>query len=176
MEIIVNRIVNEGIPDAITLPVVRHHTQQDGELRLVAEDVQKGWLRKELKSTKYGKVFEELTFIDGILLRQDRMVIPEGLRADVVALAHEGHPGVVQMLRQLRQDVWWPGMTAMVKEYVATCNVGCGAAISRNSPPPMTIRDTPDKPWQHLACDYKGPIGGKFYYHVVIDTYTRWIL
>ena len=102
------------------------------------------------------------------------MIIPQALQADVLALAHEGHPGVEQMLRHLRQCVWWPGMTAMVKEFVATCNVGCGAAVSRNSPPPMTVRDTPEKPWQHLACDYKGPIGGKFYYHVVIDTYTRW--
>ena len=41
MEIIVNRIVNEDIPDAVTLPVVRHHTQKDKVLRLIAEDVKK---------------------------------------------------------------------------------------------------------------------------------------
>ena len=102
------------------------------------------------------------------------MINPEKLRADVLAVAHEGHPGIVQMLRQLRQDVWWPGMTSMVKEFVNTCNIGCGAAVSKNAPPPMTIRETPENPWQLLACDYKGPIGGKFYFHVVIDTYTRW--
>ena len=174
MEILVNRIVNENIPDAVTLSVVRHHTQEDKELRVLVEDIKKGYVSKELKNTSYEKVFDELTYTQGIILRQERMIIPEKLRADVLAVAHEGHPGIVQMLRQLRQDVWWPGMTSMVKEFVNTCNVGCGAAVSRNAPPPMTIRETPEKPWQHLACDYKGPIGGKFYFHVVIDTYTRW--
>ena len=119
-------------------------------------------------------VFSELTYTQGILIRQERIVIPDELRADVIALAHEGHPGMVTMLRQLRQDVWWPGMTQMVKEYVATCSVGCGAAVARNSPPPMVIRDTPERPWQHLACDYKGPIGGNNFFQVVIDLYSRW--
>ena len=170
MEIMVNRIVNESIPDAVTLPVVKHYTQMDEQLSNLAEDVQSGRLRQELKTTKYVKVFEELTYTQGVLLRQERLVIPQELRADVIALAHEGHPGIVPMLRQLRQDVWWPGMTEMVKEYVATCSVGCAAADFRNASPPMMIRDTPIKPWEHLACDYKGPIGGKYYIHVTIDT------
>ena len=72
----------------------------------MAEDVQKGWLRKELKHTKYGKIFDELTYKQGVLLQQHRMVIQESLQADVLALAHEGHPGVEQMLRHLRQGVW----------------------------------------------------------------------
>ena len=174
MEIMVNRIVNESIPDAVTLPVVKHYTKSDKQLSQLVKDVQSGRLRQELKDTKYGKVFPELTYTQGVLLRQERLVIPQELRADVVALAHEGHPGIVPMLRQLRQDVWWPGMTEMVKEYVATCSVGCAAANFRNASPPMMIRDTPEKPWEHLACDYKGPIGGKYYFHVTIDTYTRW--
>ena len=47
-----------------------------------------------------------------VLLRGDRLVIPSKLRADVLALAHEGHPGRVSMLQQLREDMWWPGMTS----------------------------------------------------------------
>ena len=65
-------------------------------------------------------------------------------------------------------------MTKMVTEFVATCSVGCGTAVPRNSPSPMTIRDTPQGPWKQLACDYKGPIGGKYYFHVTIDLYSRW--
>ena len=105
MEILVNRIVNENIPDAVTLSVVRHHTQEDKELRVLVEDIKKGYVSKELKNTSYEKVFDELTYTQGIILRQERMINPEKLRADVLALAHEGHPGIVQMLRQLRQDV-----------------------------------------------------------------------
>ena len=106
MEIIVNRIVNESIPDAVTLPVVRHYTKLNGTLSQLAENLMRGRLRQELKNTKYGTVFTELTYTQGILLRQERIVIPDELRADVIALAHEDHPGMVMMLRQLRQDVW----------------------------------------------------------------------
>ena len=38
-----------------------------------------------------GKIFEELTVANGILLRGDKIVIPPGLQGDVIALAHEAH-------------------------------------------------------------------------------------
>ena len=87
-------------------------------LSMLLKDVPKGRLRAELRNTKYGKIFSELTVVQGVLLRGERMVVPEELQADVLALAHEGHPGMVPILRQLRQDVWWPGMTKMVTEFV----------------------------------------------------------
>ena len=64
-----------------------------------------------------------------------------------------------------------------IREYVATCNIGCAAASPKNSPPPMVIRETPEEVWQHLAADFKGPIignGKSYYFHVVIDMFSRW--
>ena len=91
---------------------------------------------------------------------------------DVLEAAHKGHPGMESMVRQLRQLYWWPGMTEDIREFVATCNIGCAAATPKNSPPPMVIRETPEEVWQHLAADFKGPIignGKSYYFHVVID-------
>ena len=31
-----------------------------------------------------------------------------------------------------------------------------------------------ERPWQHCSVDYKGPIAGKYYFHVLIDNYSRW--
>ena len=174
MEIIVNRVDHGYMPDAVTLPVLRHYTKKDPVLDRVGQDVQKGRLRKELTDTKYKHVFQELSYVDKVLLRGDRLVIPTKLRADILALAHEGHPGRVSMLQQLREDMWWPGMTRDLEEFVSTCSVGCGSSVAKNTPPPMVIRETPEKPWQHCAADYKGPIGGKYYFHVLIDLYSRW--
>ena len=64
-------------------------------------------------------------------------------------------------------------MTKDVKEYEMSC-IGCNASRAVNSTPPMTIREIPERPWQHLSADYKGPIGGQYYFHVLIDNYTRW--
>ena len=109
-----------------------------------------------------------------ILMRGGRVVIPRSLQADILALAHEGHPGMASMLGQMREAVWWPGMTSDVGEYMKTCNLGCAAAVPRTTTPPMTEKKTPDRPWQHCSADYKGPIGGKYYFHVLIDNYSQW--
>ena len=68
-------------------------------------------------------------------------------------------------------------MTKDATEYVETCNTGCAPATNKNSPLPMGVRDTPDRPWQHVAADFKGPIvgnGRSYYFHVMIDTLSRW--
>ena len=52
----------------------------------------------------------ELSVNQGIILRGERLLIPTKLRPDVLDVAHEGCPGRDSMLRQLRMDVWWPGM------------------------------------------------------------------
>ena len=64
-------------------------------------------------------------------------------------------------------------MSTDVKEFQESC-VPCLAAVDSNTTPPMQIRETPDRPWQHCSADYKGPIGGKYYFHVLIDNYSRW--
>ena len=47
-------------------------------------------------------------------------------------------------------------------------------AVARTQTSPMQIRETLERPWQHCSADYKGPIGGKYYFHVLIDNYSRW--
>jgi transposase InsO family protein len=106
-------------------------------------------------------------------MREERILIPTKLRPDVLAAGHEGCPGRESMLKQLRLSVWWPGMSADVKEFTESC-LGCTAATPRTRPPPMQERETPAGPWQHCSADFKGPIGGDYYFHVMIDNYSRW--
>ena len=64
-------------------------------------------------------------------------------------------------------------MNGDIKEYVETC-IPCIAAVERNRTEPMQIRKTLERPWQHCSADYKGPIAGKYYFHILIDNYSRW--
>ena len=147
MEIIVNRVDHGYITEAVTLDLLRHYTKKDKLLSHIVEDVRRGKLRPEHEKSKFASTFSELSCMQGLLLRGDRVVITQALRADVHALAHEGHPGTVEMLQQLLGAVWWPGMTTDVTEYVKTCNVGCASVVHRTVTPPMTIRETPERPW-----------------------------
>ena len=86
--------------------------------------MQSGQVGPVTRGTKYEGVFEELACIDGVFFREERVVIPEALVPDILELAHEGHPSEQSMLQQLRQALWWPGMSRDVKEFVQTCNTG----------------------------------------------------
>ena len=33
---------------------------------------------------------------------------------------------------------------------------------------------TTEKLWSHIQVDFKGPIGSKYYFHVMIDQLSRW--
>ena len=60
-----------------------------------------------------------------------------------------------------------------VKVFISTC-WGCVAATPTTSTPPMTIRSTPEEVWSEVQADFKGPMGGRYYFHVVIDQLSRW--
>ena len=50
----------------------------------------------------------------------------------------------------------------------------CSAAIPTTSTPPMIMRETPDRVWSEVQADFKGPIAGRYYFHVMIDQLSRW--
>ena len=96
----VNR-VEEMIPEAITVEVLRNYTKEDDMTITLVANINRGRMSLKIKESKYHLVFEELAVIAGIVLTGQRAVIPKGLRADVMVVAHEGHPGVFYMLTQL---------------------------------------------------------------------------
>ena len=159
--------------DTITWEEMERVTSQDSTLQAVMEDIKKGTIRKEARVAKYGECFIELSTAAKMGVRGEKLLLSKALVPEVLEAAHEGHPGMESMVRQLRQLYWWPGMTEDIPEYVATCNIGCAAVSPKNSSPPMVIRETPEELWQHLAADFKGPIIGNwksYFFHVVI----RW--
>ena len=58
-------------------------------------------MRKEARVSKYRECFEELSIAAGVVLRVERLIIPKDLIPDILETAHEGHPGMESILRQL---------------------------------------------------------------------------
>jgi hypothetical protein len=60
--------------------------------------------------------------------RRRRIVVPESLRAFVIALHHNielsAHQGHKRVLGEITPKYYWPGMTADIKRWVAACS-GC---------------------------------------------------
>ncbi len=60
----------------------------------------------------------------------------------------------------------------MVEEHVKSCRP-CIAATPGENYQPLKPTSMPDRPWQHVATDFKGPIGKQFYFLLVVDEYSR---
>ena len=174
-EIYVNCVLEDQLPLAITRKMLRRETLRDPVMQQLIEDIGRGVCRPALH--RYKGVFDDLTVVDQIVVREQedkepQLLVPGALQADVIHLAHEGHQGADKTLGLLRQTCWFPDMGRRVKNFVETCRP-CQAAQPRTETEPIKQTPYPEGPWQTLHCDYKGPIGGTWYLHVLIDQYSK---
>ena len=168
-EIYVNRIITENLPDAITLEMIREETSKDETLqKLINKIGRHNRCHDEPDLKIYKDIFSELWTFDGILMRGDQVVLPSTLWTQAIAIAHEGHMYADKTLKLLRQSCWFPGAKKMVNEYVESC-LPCNAALPHNPPVPLEPNFLPERAWQNLHCDFKGPIAGKYYLHLSYD-------
>ena len=106
-----------------------------------------GWPAKHLLKgpiKKYYPVFTEFSVLDGLLLRGNRIIIPELLRDEVIKRFHTGHMGITKTLYRAKAAVWWPGMSSQLKETVENCTV-CSKERS-NRAEPLIPTPLPSRP------------------------------
>ena len=116
---------------------------------------------------------KELCAIGKVVLRGTRIVIPQSLRQQVLAIEHEGHVGIVATKLRLRTKVWWPGIEKDVEQYVRSCH-GCQLVGQATPPEALTPTELPLGKWQDLSLDLLGPMPTGEYLLVVIDYYSRY--
>ena len=88
---------------------VEKASAKDETLHIVQECIESGdW--KRLTGTIYMAVKDELWLIGQIVMRGNRIILPEKLWDHAVKLAHEGHQGIVHTKSRLPEKVWWPNI------------------------------------------------------------------
>ena len=173
-DINVNRMIEESLPHALTIKMLQKATKEDSNLQqLVLFLKKRDKVNCKRALPEYCNVFEELSEINELVVRGNQIVIPKSLRADSISLAHEGHQCFDKTLRLLRETSWFPHMSRDVADYVKSCR-GCIASNTRNTPVPLEPNLLPEGPWRNLHADFKGPIGGTYYLHAVIDQYSKY--
>ncbi|KAJ7403867.1 hypothetical protein WISP_148925 [Willisornis vidua] len=107
-------------------------------------------------------------------------VVPEFVRTELVALAHEqGHLGPDKTMVRLQGVGWWPEMREDVERYVSNCLM-CAA----NNPDAKTAKallghQRVSGPWSKLQMEFIGPLPqtalGNKYCLVISDSFTKWV-
>ena len=141
-DVYVNRVIEEKVPQAVTIENLQEAIAPDRKLQNLKEDL---ITEKYCRDKDYRYIFNVLTYIHGVIMRGDKLVIPERLQADVIGLAHEGNMGVDKTKNLLRETCWFPRMSKLVDKYVESCNA-CAAAVPNTPPVPLKPNMLPEHP------------------------------
>ena len=111
--------------------------------------------------------------MDGLLVKDNRIVIPTDMRHDCLETLHAPHFGLQKTLLRAHTSVFWPGMTADIKTQISNCSA-CHKFQTKQ--PAETLRNElpTTQPWTCLATD-NFEYGGKSY-TIVVDWYSKFIV
>ncbi|KAG1650875.1 U6 small nuclear RNA (adenine-(43)-N(6))-methyltransferase [Nymphon striatum] len=152
----------------------RRNSQEDVILSRVMSYVTFGWPEKsdelpnELKD--YFNISDELNICDGILLKGDRLVVPDVMKGEMLRRIHSSHLGIEKCIARARTCLFWINMPKDIKTKVENCHI-CQRHRNYQQKETLIQEEIPDRPWQKLATDV-------FYYSnhkylVVADYYSK---
>ncbi len=155
------------------LEAYRISQTRDATCSQVVKFCQSEWPAKQRISTElkpYWEVREHLTVCNGLLMYDNRIVVPESLRRETLQKVHEGHQGIQRCRLRVQSSVWWPGVSKEVKQLV----LQCPTCQKDSSPPsePMLASELPAFPWQRVGSDLLELDGVK--HIVIVDYYSRY--
>ena len=166
-------IVNSSIPKALSVREVRYQTQNDDVLNKVIENLCTGsWDNLDEKLKPFEMIKNELTCVNGnLVLRGNRLVIPDSLQQHVIGLAHEGHQGMVKTKMLLRDKVWFPKMDMMCENMIKTCHQ-CQVVTHVAAREPLKMTRIPEDPWINISVDF-AEVSGQ-YVLIIVDDHSRY--
>lgn len=129
---------------------IAEETAKDTELQCVIANMQNGW--PVGSCPLFYHIRGELSVVDGLLLKQHRIVIPRALRQEVLQRIHEGHLGVEKCKRRARDSVFWPGVNKDIERLIGTCDI-YQTHRNKQTKEPMIVTDVPTAPWDKVGMD-----------------------
>ncbi|UYV81197.1 K02A2.6-like, partial [Cordylochernes scorpioides] len=152
---------------------IREETSSDPILCEVKKLILNGWPpnknQTSMLTREYCNFREELTVQDGIILKNDRIVIPNKLRAEMIMKTHQGYIGINSSMRRARDNIFWPGMNAQIGQEIENCSI-CLSNSQNQVREPMKSHKIPNYPWERISLDIFEIF--KQNYLIIVDHYS----
>lgn len=170
----INFIIAHSTPKAITLSDIIHFSSKDEIIQKVIKFLEEDeWEKGSPEIEQFFKIRHELTYKSGILLKSDRIVVPNSLREKILKISHESHLGMVKTKLLLREKVYWPNMNKQIEEMISKC-IPC-QCMGKTNIAPMQHNNLPiGDPWKVVHIDIAGPYPSGEYVLGIIDSTSRW--
>ena len=107
------------------LKQLQSENMKDPEMIMLQHMVIEGWPQKRIDVSslvsKYWNYCDEVSILDGVLLKDHRVIIPQNMREVVLSQLHEGHLGISKCKLRARNSVFWPGLNSEIEEKIGLC-------------------------------------------------------
>ncbi len=133
-------------------------TAKDEVLQLLVEKITDGFPKektdlKEERLTPFWNDRLKLTIADGIVMCNDRVVVPREMQQGVLQELHAAHQGQERAMQRARQTVYWPGMTNNVRNVVKACKE-CQVYQPSQQRESLLQDLQPTRPGEAIAADF----------------------
>ncbi|CAG2195504.1 unnamed protein product [Mytilus edulis] len=154
---------------------IKDATEADENLRKLSSVVVSGWpnskemLPDDIQS--YWNFRDEITVIDGLLYKSQRIFIPKSLQREMLVKLHEAHLGIVKTKQRAREILFWRNMNSDIENFIKNCSI-CNKFRKANCREPLKSHDIPSRPWTKLGADlleFKGK-----HYLLCVDYYSKY--
>ncbi|CAB0016247.1 unnamed protein product [Nesidiocoris tenuis] len=121
------------------------------QLKLLIKDEWPPLAKLPVELRPYYPIREELSVIEGILLRGTRMLIPAELRPVMLEKLHTGHQGITKTRRRAQRTMWWPNISNEIEQKIKSCPVCIQNSVNRAEP--LIPSPIPAHAWQRASLD-----------------------
>ena len=131
-------------------------TRCDDALIVLKRIVLNGWPKTRAECPVEIRQFwpyrDEIVCQGDVLFKGTKVIIPSAMYKEMLHAIHYSHLGADTCLHKAKEVLFWPGMSAQVKDFISQCSV-CNQFLSKQKKEPMIIHDIPDKPWSKVGID-----------------------
>ncbi len=135
---------------------LQQETAQSPVLQELTRIIVNGWPErmKDLPSQhrEYWSCRDELSVQDGIVMKGQRVLIPECMQEDILEQLHYGHMGAEKTKLRARDCVYWPGINNDIEKTVGRCTT-CQTNQPSNQKEELMPHEIPSRPWQSCGTD-----------------------
>lgn len=160
---------------ATTWDDVQEATNSDDTMLMLLDTIESGFPEKRSSTDEDIRDFhtyrDNLHSVDGVVIYKDRLVIPPSLRKKCLEALHAAHQGTTMMTARAEASIFWPGISADIRDTRDNCT-DCNRTAPSQAAMPPTPPDIPAYPFQHLCADYFHYRGCN--YLVIVDRHSNW--
>ena len=113
------------VQNNVSLDQLKEHATQ--VLQHLKRYIMEGWREHQNNYIQQLRLYhtftEELSTVDGLIFKRQRLVVPSTLRYKVLQVLHRSHMGITKTLERSRSIFFWTGIAKDIKQTCGNCEI-----------------------------------------------------